>query len=96
MDTDISVHRKLFSGVLLWIDALQIQAFPVVFRMSGFERVNNYNAQDGKFFCSDFFSGVVNLLKHCSDSIHVAWKKYHWIKIQQYVVNLQFLLFQMF
>ena len=98
MNSDISTHEReiLFWGHL-WIGDIQIQAFPIVMlRMSGFEGIKNYSAQDDKFFLSLFLSGVVNLLKQCSDKIHEVWKKYHCIKIQQYALNLQFLLLQMF
>lgn len=50
--------------------------------MSGFEGIKNYNAQDDKIFSLIIFSGVVNLLKQCSDKMHEPWKMYHCINIQ--------------
>lgn len=99
MNSDLSIQEKekFFSLGHLWIGDIKIQTFPVVtFKMSGFEGIKNYNAQDDKIFFLIIFSGIVKLLKQCSDKMHEAWKMSHCIKIQQYAVNLQFLLLHMF
>ena len=51
-----SGEREILFLGHLWIGDIKIQTFPIVrFKMSGFEGIKNYNAQDDKIFFSYYF-----------------------------------------
>lgn len=73
MNSDLSTHKKekFFSWVISELVTLKFKlSLLLMLKMSGFEGIKNYNAQDDKIFSLIIFSGVVNLLKQCSDKMH--------------------------
>lgn len=79
-DTDglhTSTHRQLFSGAIFELVTFKLKLFLLLYLgCQALRKSRITNHKMASFFYS-FFSGVVHLLKQCSDVIHDARKKYH-------------------